>query len=212
MLSQQRAELAGDEGRRLTVYDDATGRAVTPGYCMRGHPTIGVGRALDVHGLSPAEVDYLFAGDIATIEQALRSVPWYAGLDQVRQGVMVNLAFNMGVRGLQSFVSMIADLMNAKHDLALSLSLLAAQQFNAAADELAASKWARQVQPSRRDRLIAQLRTGQIAAQQPPSPPPVSKPPADDPTAREVAATEALNEQAETEALNQAQIDKGKTT
>jgi lysozyme len=209
MHDQQRAELAGDEGRRLTVYDDATGRAVTPGYCMRGHPTVGVGRALDVHGLTNAEVDYLFSGDIATIEQALGTLAWYVALDDVRRGVMVNLAFNLGLRGLEAFVSMIADLRNAEHDLALALSLLATQQFEAAAAELAASKWARQVQPSRRDRLIAQLRTGQLAAPQLPSPPPAPTPPA--PTAREVAATEALNEQAETEALNQAQIDKGKS-
>jgi lysozyme len=233
MQAQQRAELAADEGTRLLIYDDATGRIVTPGYCMRGHPTIGVGRALDVHGLTVAEADLLFANDIAKVEQALGAVPWFAALDPVRQGVLVNLAFNMGIRGLQGFVAMIADLEGAEHDLALTLSQLAAQQFTAAANELAASKWARQVQPSRRDRLILQLRTGEITSSAPspapkplpvapvdkqpgssgsvdnrpaqpnPKPPPVESTPS--------AATEALNEVSETEALNQAQVDKGRS-
>jgi lysozyme len=228
MDDRQRAELAADEGTRLLVYDDATGRAVTPGYCMRGHPTVGVGRALDVHGLTAAEAEVLFVNDIAAVERALSAVPWYVGLDAVRQGVMVNLCFNLGLRGLLSFITMIADIESAEHDLALTLSLLAGQRFAAAAAELAASKWAHQVQPARRDRLIAQLRTGQLGPapvdktggssglvdnrpeKQNPTPAPKA-PAADDADARETAQTEALNEVQETQALNQAQIDKGRS-
>jgi hypothetical protein len=71
----------------------------------------------------------------------------------------------MGVRGLQNFVGMISDIEAAEHDLTASMQQLSQAQFDAAADELARSNWAKQVQPSRRDRLLMQLRTGRLDAE-----------------------------------------------
>ena len=160
MTPQQTRELAGDEGTRLVVYDDATGRAIVPGSAVVGHPTIGTGRACDVHGITDAEALMLFANDIAAVEQAMAGQAWFVALDPVRQGVMVNLAFNMGVRGLETFTHMMADIVRGEHDLAAAFASVAAGDFAAAAAELANSKWAQQVQPSRRDRLLAQLASG----------------------------------------------------
>ena len=44
-----------DEGVRLRVYDDATGEPLHPGMTLKGHPSIGYGRALDVNGISLKE-------------------------------------------------------------------------------------------------------------------------------------------------------------
>lgn len=165
MLQQQLDELGADEGIRMLVYDDATGRPIGPGTLVRGHPTIGIGRALDVHGITAAEAHYFLANDIAAVEAALSRLEWYQELDPVRRGVCTNLAFNMGVRGLQSFVGMISDIEAAEHDLTGAMQQLAQGQFDAAADELARSDWAKQVQPSRRDRLLMQLRTGRLDAE-----------------------------------------------
>jgi lysozyme len=150
MLAQQLAELRGDEGTRLTAYDDATGLEIVPGMTVIGHVSIGTGRCLDSrHGISITEAEYLLSIDIATIERRLVSLDWYVSLDPVRRGVMVNLAFNLGFNGLQSFGRMIA--------------ACERRDWNAAVAELLNSRWAEQVQPSRRDRLVQQLRTGELA-------------------------------------------------
>ena len=149
MLAQQLAELRGDEGTRLTAYDDATGLEIVPGMTVVGHVSIGTGRCLDSrHGISITEAEYLLSIDIATIERRLVSLDWYVGLDPVRRGVMVNLAFNLGFNGLQSFGRMIA--------------ACERRDWDTAAAELLNSRWAEQVQPERRDRLVQQLRTGEI--------------------------------------------------
>lgn len=163
LLSEQLIELEADEGTRLTVYDDGTGQPIGPGSTLVGHPTIGVGRALDVHGISQDEATTLLNNDIANIETALALLPWYPQLDTVRQGVMVNLCYNMGIRGLETFVRMLGDVGQAEIAIKATMLSMAQADYSAAAGELLNSKWATQVQPSRRDRLIQQLKTGQLA-------------------------------------------------
>lgn len=190
MLDQQIAELMDDEGIRLVVYDDATGQPIKPGSVVKGHPTIGVGRALDVHGISRDESAQLLANDIFAVEAALNKWPWFLALDPVRRGVMTNLAFNMGVHGLLQFARMIGALQRF--------------DFNGAGDELASSRWARQVQRSRSKRLLDQLRTGILApgASPPhiaPSPAPVAAPP---------PPADTVDENNIADALNQAELDR----
>ncbi len=149
MMVAQRDELADDEGRRGKVYDDATGRLIVPGSHVIGHPSIGVGRALDVHGLDDTEIDFLFTADVYATERELGKLVWWQRLTPVRQGVIVNMAFNMGVGGLLGFRHMIAAIERGDYE--------------AAALEMLRSRWAQQVQASRRDRLIAQMRSGVVA-------------------------------------------------
>jgi lysozyme len=144
-LMQQ--ELLRDEGIVYYVYDDANGNRIIPGYTLVGHPTIGVGRCLDLHGLTSNESMYLLGNDIATCADALATFPWFAGLDAVRQRAVVNMAFQMGVTGVLSFKAMI--------------SRLAVHDYDGASLEGADSRWARVQTPSRAARVLKQLRTGQ---------------------------------------------------
>ena len=137
--------LKDDEGTRLKVYDDATGQPIVPGTTVRGHPTIGTGRSLDIEGISPAESDLLLSNDILVRERTLNAQPWFAELDPVRQDVMVNASINLGLAGLLSFHQMIAAL--ERHD------------YDGAAAELLDSDAAREL-PGRYHDLANALRTG----------------------------------------------------
>jgi lysozyme len=191
MLEQQIAELIGDEGLRLVVYDDATGLPIRPGTLVKGHPTVGFGRALDVHGISRDEAGVMLANDIAEVEAELGKWPWYTALDPVRRGVCMNLAFNLGVHGLLTFGRMIGAMQRL--------------DFKGAAAELKDSHWAHQVQASRRDRLLAQLCNGVLmpapvhaAVKTVPAPSPsVAKPKPDQ-----------VDEDSVADALNQAELNR----
>lgn len=56
--AQLRAELRGDEGEVLKVYDDATGKPIGPGSVVVGNPSIAVGRNLSGRGLTTVECEY----------------------------------------------------------------------------------------------------------------------------------------------------------
>lgn len=149
MQASMQSELATDEGSELIVYDDKTGLPITKGSVVEGNPTIGIGRALNVHGISTAERDMMFENDITVCEAQLAQYAWWVTLDPVRRDVLTNLTFNMGIAGVLTFQHMIA--------------AIKAADFATAAQQLKNSKWATQVEPSRSGRLIAQLLTGQIA-------------------------------------------------
>jgi lysozyme len=128
------AELSRDEGRELKPYVDSVGKT-----------SIGVGRNLTDVGISDAECDALLANDVARTTAWLdRNLPWWRGLDAVRQRVIVNMAFNM-LGGLLEFTQFLA----------------AARQGNwqAAHDEMLDSKWAKQV-GARAQRLATMMLTG----------------------------------------------------
>lgn len=126
------AELTLDEGRRLLVYDDATGQPIKPGSIVKGHPTIGVGRALDERGLSSEESEFLLANDIKAFTLGLQQAyPWFSGITDVRQRVLVNMAFNIGLGGIAGFQGM--------------LKAIASGDFDMAAAEMRDSEWFRQV-------------------------------------------------------------------
>ena len=132
MLAESLAALRDQEGFIPYVYDDANDNKVVPGYTLVGHPTVGIGRALDVDGLSMAEATYLFSNDIAATEARLAvAAPWWNDLTPLRRDVITNMAFNIGIVGMLSFHGMISALKNADYG-------------NAAA-EMNASKWASEV-------------------------------------------------------------------
>ena len=103
------AELTRDEGEVLKVYDDKTGNLLHAGMTIGGNPTIGVGRNLAGQGISVAEASYLLTNDIQSASAALEAnLPWWENLDPVRQRVMVNMCFNLGVAGLMTFHNFLA--------------------------------------------------------------------------------------------------------
>ena len=136
-LDALKAQLTRHEGLRLKPYRDTL-----------GHLTIGVGRNLSEVGISEVEALALLDADIQTAIRGLDlRMPWWSTLDDVRRMALVDLAFNVGVEGVMSFRRM--------------LIALRARQWDIAAAELCLSKWATQVQPSRRDTLAHMLRTGE---------------------------------------------------
>ena|ERR1700690_1387845 len=136
------------EGSRLTVYDDATGKPIVPGSVVKGHPTIGIGRALDVNGLTPEEEEYLYQNDKDKAVLAVaRALPWVNQLDQVRAGVLTAMAFQMGIGGLLEFTQFLLCLKNGEYE--------------AAAADMLDSLWARQT-PARAQQYAQVMRSGEL--------------------------------------------------
>ena len=152
-------KLIDGEGLVLTVYQDTL-----------GIDTIGIGRNLKDRGISKAELEhmdipnmdvvyehgitkkdavYLATNDVQIVEEELcRAHPCVNSLDSVRQLVVMDMAFNMGVPRLKKFKNMWA----AIHD----------NDFKTAAKEMLDSRWARQVK-GRSTRLAHAMATGEMA-------------------------------------------------
>ena len=131
-------ELRRDEGVVPFAYQDHL-----------GYWTIGVGRLIDKRkggGLSDAEIDFLLSNDIDRFEkQVIDALPWYSRLDDVRQRVLVNMAFNLGIAGLLGFKN--------------TLAMIERGDYAGAAKGMLASKWAGQV-GERAKRLAIMMETG----------------------------------------------------
>jgi lysozyme len=90
--------LETEEGFRATAYSD-TG----------GHTTIGFGFNVDA-GISEFAAGALLTAQLQELHRQLLALPWYAALDDVRQSVCLDIAFNAGLPGLLHFPRMIAAL------------------------------------------------------------------------------------------------------
>jgi lysozyme len=115
-----------------------------------GNLTIGYGRNLDAIGLSEEESDMLLINDMMRTERELQELyPWYRRMDQVRQDVILSMAF-MGVRKVGGFKRMIGAII--------------VQDWETAALELLDSLYAKQVK-GRALELAQMLRTGAYVVQ-----------------------------------------------
>ena len=136
--------------------------------CIRDR--IGIGRNLEDRGITPEELAwmdipnmaivhtmgiteadamYLAENDVQIVEEELlRAHPCVDRLDAVRQLILVDMAFNMGVPRLGKFKKMWA----AIHE----------NNFEEAAKEMLDSRWANQVK-SRATRLAHAMHTGEMA-------------------------------------------------
>jgi lysozyme len=142
------ADLRRDEGLRLAAYPDPlTGAAPwTIGY---GHTGAEVRAGL---AWTEGQAEAALADDVAGVLRALdRRLPWWRRLDDARQDVLANMAFNMGVAALEGF--------------AHTLTFIHNGDWARAAEAMLDSAWARQV-GARARRLAEQMRTGA----RPPSP------------------------------------------
>ena len=151
-------KLIEHEGMVLKVYQDSL-----------GIDTIGIGRNLKDRGISKEELDYLdipsmevvyeqgiteadarylALNDITIVENELCKIhPCVHDLDAVRQLVLMDMAFNMGVPRLCKFKRM----WNAIHE----------QKFDIASVEMLDSRWARQV--GRRAGILSKaMKTGEF--------------------------------------------------
>jgi len=128
------ARLKQEEGFRAFPYTDTTGNL-----------TIGYGTNLTA-GISPLQADALLRVAISEINTELQRYSWFTGLDTLRQLVLLDMAYNMGVANLLGFQEMI--------------QAIEMKNFSAAADQMLNSLWARQV-GERAIRLAEVMRTGQ---------------------------------------------------
>lgn len=112
--------------------------------------TIGIGRLIDKRkggGITQEEAEYLLGNDIDRKLAELQSnIPWLDQLNDARKAVLLNMAFQMGTGGLMGFTT--------------TLHLLKTGQFDAAADSMLQSLWAKQT-PGRAKEMSEQIRTGQ---------------------------------------------------
>ena len=151
-------KLIAHEGLKLQVYQDTL-----------GIDTIGIGRNLEDRGITEEELDdldiptidhvyeygiteadavYLATNDVQIVEEELlRAHPCVDRLDSVRQLILMDMAFNMGVPRLCKFTKM----WNAIHE----------EKFDVAAKEMLDSRWANQVK-SRSTKLANAMHNGEF--------------------------------------------------
>lgn len=131
-------ELIRDEGFVPHAYQDSL-----------GWWTIGVGRLIDRRkggGITREEAEYLLSNDIdRKVKELDEKLPWWRTLSPVRQRVIVNMAFNLGVSGLLGFRN--------------TLAMIQRGDYEGAARGMLRSKWATQV-GNRAKRLAEMMRTG----------------------------------------------------
>lgn len=108
------------------------GVRLKPYYCTGGKLTVGVGRNLEDVGISRSEAQFMLENDIIRVmKQMDESVSFWRELSEVRQIVLLDMAFNLGVFGLTKFQN--------------TLALLEAGEYEAASEEMLNSRWAEQV-------------------------------------------------------------------
>lgn len=113
-----------------------------------GKLTTGYGRNITDKGFSEDEARLMLHNDIQEVINGLRkNYHWFDALDEVRQEVVINMAFNLGVVGFGKFRNTIA--------------YISAGEFDQAASNMLQSKWAGQVH-GRATELAEMMRTGQV--------------------------------------------------
>lgn len=122
LLNRLKDQLLRHEGLRLKPYR-----------CTAGRLTIGIGRNLDDRGITQQEAFTLLENDIIACEQQLiNAIPEiYQALNDTRQSVLINMCFNLGIKGLLGFGN--------------TLAFIAAGDWERAANNMLVSRWAKQV-------------------------------------------------------------------
>lgn len=137
LIDNSLVQLRRDEGEVLHAYADS-----------EGYLTIGVGVLIDKRkngGITKAESAYLFQNRFKEkLDELQRRMPWFGTLSEARQGVLINMSYQLGVDGLMAFQK--------------TLQFVWQGNYDTAAKEMLDSDWARQT-PDRAKRLSEQMRT-----------------------------------------------------
>lgn len=130
--------------RQLILDEDVR---LKPYTCPAGKLTIGVGRNIEDNGITYEEAMMMLDNDITrVVEELKRNLPFYESLDEVRQGVLINMCFNLGIGRLLGFQKTLRHIEDGDYDKA--------------SIEMLDSRWAVQV-GTRAKRLSRQMRTGE---------------------------------------------------
>jgi len=114
-----------------------------------GYWTIGYGRLIDKElggGISEKEAEFLLATDLDKFFDTAKTYDWFAGLNDPRKAVIVNMLFNLGQPRFNKFVKFQA--------------AVAAGDFTEAKTQMLNSRWAAQVS-QRAVELARQMETGE---------------------------------------------------
>ena len=113
-----------------------------------GNLTVGIGRCLNIRGISTTEAFYLLDDDLLYFTGKLNHfLPFFSKLSENRQIALIDMCFNLGVQGILNFTQMI--------------SALERGNYEDAAKEMLDSKWATQV-GERATCLADIIRTGEL--------------------------------------------------
>lgn len=115
------------EGKRNTPYKDSEGIL-----------TVGYGRNLRDVPFSDDEIDLMFENDFRAAVDRAESFFVYPALNEARRGVLIEMIFQMGAKGVSKFVKF--------------LDAAAEGDWQKAHDELLDSLWAKQT-PERAEKL-----------------------------------------------------------
>jgi lysozyme len=123
-LDKTRNQLIRHEALKLSAYQDS-----------EGYWTIGVGHLIDSRRGGKISVDtanYILDEDIAEKTADLNNhLTWWKDLDPVRQQVLLNMCFNLGIYGLLKFEN--------------TLGHIRRGEYKEASEAMLQSKWASQV-------------------------------------------------------------------
>lgn len=117
------AELRRDEGVRYSPYRDNS---------PAKNWTVGVGHNLSASPIPPEwsypltdeQVNALLTSDLGVTFGLLdHDLPWWRGLDEVRQRVVANMAFNMGVTDLLDFHNALGAMQRGAYAIAAAAML-----------------------------------------------------------------------------------------
>ena len=137
-VSNVREQLKADEGTVPYAYTDSL-----------GFWTIGTGILIDRKkggALLPEEMDFILDNRIKINANTLTTkINWFSRLDTARQGVLINMSFQLGMDGLLKFVN--------------TLKMIETGDYAGASVGMLNSLWAKQT-PERANRLSKQMRTG----------------------------------------------------
>lgn len=120
------------ESERLKMYPDS-----------RGKMTIGIGHNLTDKPITQGASRKIFADDLIDVRKDAATFPWFAGLNEVRQAVVLDMLFNLGLEGMKGFVK-------------LRAALVAEDYIQASAEILNSH-----IAPKRAEDLAAMMQTGE---------------------------------------------------
>ena len=117
--------------------------------CSKGHPTIGIGHKLlkseRFVTITKEQALELFQKDITIARKAANKYSWFKDLNEPRQAIILSMIFQLGAKGFADFKQ--------------TIRYIEIGQFNAAANEMLDSAWAKQT-PNRARRHSKQFMVG----------------------------------------------------
>jgi lysozyme len=134
MLDKLIAKIEREEGYSPSMYK-----------CPADYWTIGAGINLEKQHIPKHVADAWLESIVTPLIETLSGYSWFNSLNQARQIVIADMAYQMGLAGLLQFQNMIQAIMD--------------NDYEKAAEEMLDSRWARQT-PNRANRNAQAMRDG----------------------------------------------------